>query len=1230
MRRLGIPRRLSPSVLAVVLVALFAATAGAQPRAESIRGRVTTDSGRAIVAADVILTMAPNRDVFRGATDSTGRYEVKVAQGTGDYLLYIGAPGRRAFRKRLLRNGPDSVFVVDAVLPKEVTTVAAVRTTAQRTRPPRGDETPGTVGALTTQFGGVAGALSPDQMGDLAAMASTIPGVAVTPDGGISVFGLDPSQNRSTLNGMTFDGASLPRDLPTRTRVSTSAYDPSIGGFGGALIAVDISPGQTLTFGRGHVTLDAPQLQAADATARQLGQRYAQFLSSYGRSGEMAQDLWVYSGAVQGSRRMSPAPSIVTADAPALQRLGVSADSANRFLQLIGGAGVPLRLAGVGDDFASTSVSGAFRLDRAQTYSLGGVQTDTKAHIGLVGVGSYNTSEPTFASALAPPTHDGHTNSGNVSLQAIVSQYLGADAMYLSETRTALSFNIQQASPYLALPGGYVRVTSVLPDGSESIAGLQFGGASSESDTRTWRWEASNELSFNPASALAHRIKLFTQAQVDGYQQTSQANALGTFTYNSLGDLTANAPASFSRTLFTPDRTGGEVSGALALADFWTKSPELQFVFGPRVEWSAFTQSPADNPEIVRLFGAHTNVTPAAIHVSPRFGFSWLYPGARVAGRGGMSASQLGTQFTPPKGVLRGGFGEFRSPFAPSLVSNAIVATGLPGTTTQRLSCVGSAVPTPNWQNYISNAASVPSTCADGAGASPFSDAAPSVQLFDSRFAAARRWTGNLSWASAYHWLFYTIDGSYSLNVDQPGTVDLNFTGTPRFTLANEDNRPVFVSPTSIVPSTGLVSPLDARSTTEFGRVLSRRSDLRSDVKQGTVSILPYLPQRLAQVIASASYTYADSRSLTRGFDGATFGDPSLREWASGFMPRHQLRLAAGYRIPKVNGSFTTYWAFQSGFPYTPLVSGDINGDGLSNDRAFVFSPSASPTAAVATGMSNLLVSTTSEARDCLLRQLGDVAGRNSCQRPWSATMNARFNWNHQFGDRYHYVTGSINFANPLAGIDQALHGGDHLHGWGLPAAPDPTLYFVRGFDPAANRFLYEVNPRFGNTRPSVAALYNPFRITLDVSFSINGNVQKQQLSVYLRPTRGAPGQRPPADTILKRLHSTGASPVSAYYWIIANADSLLLSPEQLTAATAGAARRAAWIDSTYAALAKELAALPENYDADAAMQRVQRVNQSIFQWPESESAFLRGLLTPIQLRLLPSMLASMLAPPKR
>src|SRR6185369_2181927 len=97
-------------------------------------------------------------------------------------------------------------------------------------------------------------------------------------------------------------------------------------------------------------------------------------------------------------------------------------------------------------------------------------------------------------------------------------------------------------------------------------------------------------------------------------------------------------------------------------------------------------------------------------------------------------------------------------------------------------------------------------------------------------------------------------------------------------------------------------------------------------------------------------------------------------------------------------------WRLQSGYPYTPIVASDINGDGLANDRAFIFDPAHAPTVDVANGMSSLLGNTTAEARDCLRRQLGTVAGGNSCRRPWSLLLNARADYERRLGDNWHYV----------------------------------------------------------------------------------------------------------------------------------------------------------------------------------------------------------------------------------
>jgi hypothetical protein len=53
-----------------------------------------------VADADVIVTMAPTREVVLGKSDSSGNYSLALEKGTGEYLLYIGAVGRIAMRRR--------------------------------------------------------------------------------------------------------------------------------------------------------------------------------------------------------------------------------------------------------------------------------------------------------------------------------------------------------------------------------------------------------------------------------------------------------------------------------------------------------------------------------------------------------------------------------------------------------------------------------------------------------------------------------------------------------------------------------------------------------------------------------------------------------------------------------------------------------------------------------------------------------------------------------------------------------------------------------------------------------------------------------------------------------------------------------------------------------------------------------------------------------------------------
>src|SRR5207244_10471574 len=221
---------------------------------------------------------------------------------------------------------------------------------------------------------------------------------------------------------------------------------------------------------------------------------------------------------------------------------------------------------------------------------------------------------------------------------------------------------------------------------------------------------------------------------------------------------------------------------------------------------------------------------------------------------------------------------------------------------------------------------------------------------------------------------------------------------TPRFVLGNEHNRPVYVAPSDIVPATGAVSLAASRRDTVFGQVLEIGSDLGSEAKQLTVS-LGGVTRR--GVVLQASYTWSQSRdqlSASRfgapGFAAATTaGDPNVREWApSDFDRRHALLGVVTYPFG-TSLEVTGIGRLTSGAPFTPLVGGDINGDGARNDRAFVFDPAGTADTTVASALRRLLAGAPDNVRSCLGSQLGRVAGRNSCTRPWHGSLDLQLQY---------------------------------------------------------------------------------------------------------------------------------------------------------------------------------------------------------------------------------------------
>ncbi|HYW09514.1 MAG TPA: hypothetical protein VE913_21310, partial [Longimicrobium sp.] len=431
-------------------------------------------------------------------------------------------------------------------------------------------------------------------------------------------------------------------------------------------------------------------------------------------------------------------------------------------------------------------------------------------------------------------------------------------------------------------------------------------------------------------------------------------------------------------------------------------------------------------------------------------------------------------------GQLSGGVGAYRGRLAPAVLA----AQGSGSGGTLALSCVGSAVPAVDWAGYGDDAAAIPAACADGTGA----EAAPGTPYaggWGARYSAPRAWKGNLRWSGRALGLRllgkpqrFTVEAQAIRGLAEPLSLDANLNATPRFTLAGE-GRPVFVAPTAISEA-GFAGLAASRLEPGFGRVTELRSD--GEVRTGLVSVgVAPIGAVFGSIRYGATYTRAWSRSLERGADPA---DPRRLEWAANpLQAPHAVVGFVAFPLVRAGGRFRASLHLagrhQAGRPFTPLVGGDVNGDGTGGDPAFIFTPESAGDAAVVEGMRRLLNTAPPSIRRCLREQAGRVAARGSCRGPAWTDLNAELSG---------FITPpagrGVQFAliarNVGGGLDALLHGSDRRRGWGDIPAIDPVLLSVRGFDADGRRFLYDINGRFGRSTAIRRA------VTVELRFTVN------------------------------------------------------------------------------------------------------------------------------------------------
>jgi hypothetical protein len=1202
--------RLSLLVAALVGAALFGAKPLLAQQTDVVRGRVIGPDSVPVEGAQVTVTSLSG-NVSRGTrTDKNGRFTVTFPNGEGDYMVSFAALGFAVKRFEVKRTADEEILVADAKLTRAAVNLDAMKVTAPREKVARNDVQPDISG---TEQPTTNANLPPADLGDLAAMAATLPGVQLVPGqngdpNGFSVLGLGADQNNTTLNGMSFGGSNLPRDAGVSTSLVTSPYDVSRGGFSGGQLSIRTRPGSNFITRGMSLNLDAPSLQWTDRAAQSLGQQYSNVSLGGIAAGPIVLDKAFYNIAYQFSRRANDYQSLLNTDPLGLQTAGIAADSVTHFLGILGQSQIPTTVGRIPRDRTSDQGSIFGSIDLAPPSSTTGQAYNVTFN------GGWNKQTPIGGGVMSLPASSGDRTNWNGGLQARHNSYFGFGI--LEETTIGASGSRNYGTPYLTLPSGRVLVNSTFDDGTNGLQNLSFGGNQALNTRQTTNsLGLMNQMSWFSASNK-HRLKLTTELRRDAYTSNQTTNLLGTYSYLSLADLASNQPASFTRQL-SPRMSGtSQLVSGLSLGDAWRPTTDLQVQYGVRVDGNRFMSDPVLNADVENLFGVRNDRVPNRAYLSPRVGFSWTYGTApQIASFDG--AARI------PRAVVRGGVGLFQNTPQTTMLGQALDNTGLPGAV-QQLNCVGPATPVPDWSAYATDPSTIPTTCADGTTGSVFANSAPNVFLFAKDFSAPRSVRSNLQWNGPVlgNRLVATLEGVYSRNLDQAGIVDLNFKPAQQFSLTDEGGRPIYVQPTSIVPSTGVIASRDARVSSAYSHVSEMRSDLQSESRQVS---LRFSPATFSTSYSwSLAYVYSNVRDRVHGFS-STVGNPLDVSWGrSSFDSRHQIVYTLGYNFfNTVNVNW--YGQFRSGTPFTPMIASDVNGDGYTNDRAFVFTPSSTQDPTVASGIQALLDHGSGAARDCLRNQLGLLAARNSCEGPWTSTANLSLTFNPMRVRMPQRATLSFNISNPLGAADLLLHGSNGLHGWGQPATPDQSLLYVRGFDASNGRYIYEVNQRFGATLPALSAFRLPVTLTAMLRFDVGPTRERQMLTMQLDRGRRTEGQKLP-EQFIRLMYGAGGIP-NPMAQILRQQDSLKLTAQQADSIASMNRWYSVRVDSIWAPIAKYLSDLPAHYDQGEAYDHYLSARRASVDLLAELAPRVKHILTAEQQRKLPPFVASYLEP---
>ncbi|WP_029288597.1 TonB-dependent receptor [Pedobacter sp. R20-19] len=651
----------------------------------------------------------------------------------------------------------------------------------------------------------------------------------------------------------------------------------------------------------------------------------------------------------------------------------------------------------------------------------------------------------------------------NTTLVALRSQFTPTflnefKLQYQSATRNYVP---NSELPADNIPRAIVTVRSTLPNGTLGSKTVQLGGQR-----------------FYPENNLENQFQLINTSYltVDQYKFTfgtdntltymdtyisSEQN--GRFIFNSLADFNNLNASRYARE--APINGIPSVQQYILNASLFGQvefdiSKNINAMFGLRYDVTSFLTQADYNPVVERTLGLRTDskITDAG-KIQPRIQLTWDIAGEK-------------------KDIIRFGGGLFSSyPVNYAQVNNIQNSgTKVASIDVSRPATGASLVPIPDFPAYRRNPSSAPGIIAGVPYVS-------TINLNDPNLKMPSIFKANLSYNKIIgDRLRLGINLLYSYTKNNYVYLDRNLVDNPYFTLANEENRGVFVPAASITAS-GTTNNVLGRKTNEVGRVLMLTNG--AELKQKAM-ILDASFRYLKDGYLNVSYTLNDAKDNS-SYNGNVANTSTFRPVKSD--PRDLTSIDYSdnqYRNKLVVYGITPTWKGFSlgatfrgigGTRYSMTVDADLNGDfvggpGNDNDLAFVFDPNNPATSAsVKASMEKVLNNPDNRAKDYILKSLGKIANRNGGVNPFSGTFDLRLQKDFKTykNQKLTLSFDAFNFANLLN------------KKWGVNYnLGDQTLLLVTRFDQAKKQYEYRVNENVGVTQ----AAGTPYQIQLGARYS--------------------------------------------------------------------------------------------------------------------------------------------------